>query len=73
MAAPTSLIGKILLRLWLYQGSGTIQQTQLNKTHTQKKKKEKREKRKTRQQKKAKYASGVQPILTEYQWGVAYC
>ena len=32
MAAPTSLIGKILLRLWLYQGSGTIDQTQLNKT-----------------------------------------
>ena len=32
MATPTSLIGKILLRLWLYQGSGTIDQTQLNKT-----------------------------------------
>ena len=32
MAAPTSLIGKILLRLCLYQGSGTIDQTQLNKT-----------------------------------------
>ena len=54
MAAPTSLIGKILLRLWLYQGSGTIDQTQLNKT--QKKGEERRKnlakKNKTKQNKK---------------------
>ena len=51
MAAPTSLIGKILLRLCLYQGSGTIDQTQLNKTQKRGKKgkKNKLKKNKTKQ------------------------
>ena len=49
MAAPTSLIGKILLRLCLYQGSGTIDQTQLNKTQ---KKWEEREKKQAKKKKK---------------------
>ena len=49
MAAPTSLIGKILLRLCLYQGSGTIDQTQLNKTQ---KKGEEREKKQAKKKKK---------------------
>ena len=48
MAAPTSLIGKILLRLCLYQGSGTIDQTQLNKTQ---KKGEEREKKQAKKKK----------------------
>ena len=53
MAAPTSLIGKILLRLWLYQGSGTIDQTQLNKTQKKGEEREKKQaKKKTKQNKK---------------------
>ena len=77
MTAPTSLIGKILLRLWLYQGSGTIDQTQLNKTQKRGKKGEKKQAKKKnnktkRQQKKAKYASRVHHLVTEDQWRVAY-
>ena len=71
MAAPTSLIGKILLRLCLYQGSGTIDQTQLNKTQKKGEEREKnklKKKNKTkRQQKKAKYASRVHHLVTEDQ------
>ena len=53
MAAPTSLIGKILLRLCLYQGSGTIDQTQLNKTQKKGEEREKKQaKKKTKQNKK---------------------
>ena len=78
MAAPTSLIGKILLRLWLYQGSGTIDQTQLNKTQKKGEERRKNLAKKTkqnktkRQQKKAKYASRVHHLVSEDQWGVAY-
>ena len=77
MAAPTSLIGKILLRLWLYQGSGTIDQTQLNKTQKKGEEREKKQAKKKqnktkRQQKKAKYASRVHHLVTEDQWRVAY-
>lgn len=72
MAAPTSLIGKILLRLCLYQGSGTIDQTQLNKTQKKREEREKKNKLKKknktkRQQKKAKYASRVHHLVTEDQ------
>ena len=48
MAAPTSLIGKILLRLWLYQGSGTIDQTQLNKTQKKGEERERKEAKKNK-------------------------
>ena len=78
MAAPTSLIGKIMLRLWLYQGSGTIDQTQLNKTQKKGEERGKNLAKKTkqnktkRQQKKAKYASRVHHLVSEDQWGVAY-
>ena len=60
MAAPTSLIGKILLRLCLYQGSGTIDQTQLNKTQKKGEEREKKQaKKKTKQNKKTAKESQV--------------
>lgn len=59
MAAPTSLIGKILLRLCLYQGSGTIDQTQLIKTQKKGEEGEKNKLKKKKQNKKTAKESQV--------------